>query len=833
MQNINPIPNANGPGPSPGHKKATATIDSPAKNMRSSIACVRCRRSKVKCVNTGPNTTCRACEASNRECTYPQPVASGAPRASGGSGGATMSIGSVAGAGSGGLGGAGGAERVEAPKKAKPKKPTSSANAAATAASMNTPSSWKECLGAPVLTQAVWQLIFDAFQLHHSPVLPFLHPPTFLNRLRASTANPGSSSGNSPPPEKPHSPLLLLGMLTLTGRHIAPLVSHHAPALATPTAVSEFYASALKYRLKNEDDDSLLVPSLDKVQALVMLSIHEWGQTRKSEAYMWLGLAIRMTGALGLSWVDADDAPATAPYSPQPESDDPLPFKRRKLDNGTSASAKAATAYTVEKEIRRRTFWAVFVLDRSLSSGRYFPSGIPSADADRVQLPSDERGFMFGADTKTGFLNSDSLLHPGRSDESHEIGAGERILAHVVKAMELWGHIQSWTETVDSAPPSSRNSEYARLSAALDAFVESLPHQLEYSENTLQVHFSTRSSSSYAVLHIALFLCRITLERKCLPNIPFHSPHPLGPVEPTKPISSEEERFYSDSAERYLASARDLVTLVSSLQEWNSRIESPFIILALERAARSGLYVYNFPWMDIRGYMTGVSRIHGAEPMGSGEETRKAVEFIQSLKPRWAVAGESFAGLVNMQTCVAEQLGEFIRNDDNGSALEERTRLVKPNQDERTRLFSLLAPPTPKAGPIPVPSSSQGRGPSSEVDTLLLAANQEPVVASGSERWMAVNTPIPAAVVQPQAPPPTVVLKTEEGGSLDALAGFAAQQGKIGNGQEYNSRDRDVEMGEAGIKKEESSTKSGEERRWIDNGVKPSGNWGAVSALES
>ena len=359
--------------------------------------------------------------------------------------------------------------------------------------------------------------------------------------------------------------------------------------------------------------------------------------------------------------------------------------------------------------------------------------------------------------------------------------------------------------------------------------MDSLPQQLEFSENTLQVHFSTRSSSSYSVLHITLFLCRITLERKCLPDIPFLSPHPLGPVE-TKQIFSEEERFYSDSAERYLASARDLVTLVSSLQNWDARVESPFIILALERAARSGLYVYNFPWMDIRGHMTGVSRIPGVEPMGSGEETRKAIEFIQSLKPRWAIAGESFAGLVNMQACVTEQLGEFIRNDDNGNALEERTRLIKPNLEERARLLSLLAPPTPKAGPVPVPSS-QGRGLSSEGDTLLLAATHEPVVASGSERWMAVNTPIPAAAAQPQASP-SVALKTEEGGSLDALAGFAAQQGKIGNGQEYNLRDRDVEMGETGIKKEEPSTKSGEDRRWLDNGVKPA-NWGAVSALES
>lgn len=51
-----------------------------AQRMRSSIACVRCRRSKVKCVNNGINTTCRACESSGRECAYPEPVSGGKRR---------------------------------------------------------------------------------------------------------------------------------------------------------------------------------------------------------------------------------------------------------------------------------------------------------------------------------------------------------------------------------------------------------------------------------------------------------------------------------------------------------------------------------------------------------------------------------------------------------------------------------------------------------------------------------------------------------------------------------------------------------------------------------
>jgi hypothetical protein len=233
-------------------------------------------------------------------------------------------------------------------------------------------------------------------------------------------------------------------MLTLTARHVAPLIAHHAPALPTSIAVSEFYASALKYRLKNDDEGSLLTPALDKVQALLMLSVHEWGQMRKSDAYMWLGFAILMSGIMGLSWVDADDARTPAPYSPEPEPEEPLPYKRRKLDNGNAV--KAATAFTVEKEVRRRTFWAVFILDRAVSSGRYFPSMVSSIDANRVQLPSDERGFMFGADIKTGFLNSESLLHPERNCEPQQVGGGERILAHVVKAMEIWGQIQIWTE---------------------------------------------------------------------------------------------------------------------------------------------------------------------------------------------------------------------------------------------------------------------------------------------------------------------------------------------------------------------------------------------------
>lgn len=650
-------------------------------------------------------------------------------------------------------------------------------------------------------------------------MLPFLHPPTFLNRLRASTTNATPPSGSSsPPPEMPHSPLLLLGMLALTARHIPLLVSHYAPAISTPTAVAEFYASALKYRLKGDDEDSLLIPSVDKIQALLMLSIHEWGQMRKPDAYMWLGLAIRMSSALGLAWIDAGSTEACSP-----DTEIEQPSKRRKTDHGSPA--KPTSAATVEREINRRTFWAVFILDRAFSAGRTFPSGISSTDADRVQLPCEERGFMFGSNLKTGFLNSDALLHARSQVDQLEMGAGERIVAHLVKAMELWAQIQIIT-TIPDSQPMSATSNYYKFSTALDTFIDSLPHQLEFSPATLQVHFSTRSSSAYAVLHITLFLSRIALENQFLPPYPFRSTRPLGPDDCVQQRPTPEEaRFYETSAERLYASARDMITLVSCLEEWNAVVESPFLVKALEIACRTGLYAYNFPWMDRRGYLTGVCQIPDTLALGSGEETRKGLEFVTKLKLRWACAEQVIVTLSHMQAQWAAQKEEFSRSEPHDcSALLKRISRITPNIHERNRLFGFLILPTPKLEPANSAMIHDHVSSSSEVDALLLAATTgtEPDRVGFSsdvprDRWMAVNTTSQQSHAQGQG--------SDEGGSLDTLAGFAAQQGKLGNGSDYDLRDMEDD-----IKKEA-------DRHWIEEtgngerkGTTTATTWASVGA---
>jgi hypothetical protein len=59
------------PQQTPGPFDASSVAEpSTKRGMRSQIACVRCRRSKTKCENTGQGTVCKACSNQSRECQW-------------------------------------------------------------------------------------------------------------------------------------------------------------------------------------------------------------------------------------------------------------------------------------------------------------------------------------------------------------------------------------------------------------------------------------------------------------------------------------------------------------------------------------------------------------------------------------------------------------------------------------------------------------------------------------------------------------------------------------------------------------------------------------------
>ncbi|KAA8570685.1 hypothetical protein EYC84_000083 [Monilinia fructicola] len=284
----------------------------PAKMVRSSIACARCRRSKVKCVNSGVNSICRACESSNRECTYPSAAAS-TPK------------------------------RLDPPMGIK-----------------------------------VWDEIYDIFKLNFSTEMPFLHPPSFRNRMRQAS--------------HPRDPSTLADVPAFS-RCQDIIARSNSPRPNDPLAASDYYATALTSTIFGASGKDLSTPTTERIQALLMLGLYEWGQTRGLSAWVYVGIATRLAQAMGL------------PYEDDPSA---RTFKTETVVAASSyrpeVNKHPARDTAIEKEVRRRTFWSCFIMDRMLSAGKARPTMVES-DILRVQLPCSDDQFLFTQSVQTGYLN--------------------------------------------------------------------------------------------------------------------------------------------------------------------------------------------------------------------------------------------------------------------------------------------------------------------------------------------------------------------------------------------------------------------------------------------
>lgn len=335
---------------------------------------------------------------------------------------------------------------------------------------------------------------FEIYQAHFAIDMPFLHPPTFLKPLRQASAMPSQSqnfsASTNPTPGilPPLSSLLLLAFLSLTARYHPVLVAHHSPPSSNrpsiPKIASEYYAAAAKSRLAGTLGDGLGTPEIERIQALLMLALFDWGNCQGTKAWVSLGVALRYAQILGLQYeAELDDQPMALALAIKQENE--------ALEGGQSSkhwgSADTGDDF-IECEIRRRTFWSCFIIDRYMSSGKYRPTMIYAPDV-RIQLPSSERAFLFGEKVRTlligeevedvasraelkahkrtvedySRINGERRYSPAsggspafqrvnqdRDDkDSHqgrwEVGPDEGITSRFVKIVDLYGNIIKWT----------------------------------------------------------------------------------------------------------------------------------------------------------------------------------------------------------------------------------------------------------------------------------------------------------------------------------------------------------------------------------------------------
>ncbi|OBU00502.1 hypothetical protein VE01_01370 [Pseudogymnoascus verrucosus] len=573
----------------------------PLPKMRSSIACYRCRRSKIKCQNNGVNTACRACANQSRECTYPEPSASQQ---------ANKRPESTIAARVDGEGGD--VKRV--------RKRESDAVRKQSFRQSDDP------LESPPITAKLWKDVYTTFMLHCSTELPFLHEEVFHTRVHQPAAERSADTQ-----------IFLLGMLTLTARFIPDLVAYHSQSdPSDPLAASEFYAEAFAARL---DAPALTgQPSLERVQGLLMISLYHWGMCRGQRAWMYITIAIGMARTMGLMFEEdsrTSQKPALIEEARQ------LGVKLKVAEAGAAPDEQTL----IQREIKRRTAYSCFILDRYQASGRYRPQ-IINIDDLHVQLPCSEEDFQFGVDVKTGSLK-DTPRSPDSRDGSRTISS-TNVLSIYIRLVEIWGRFSRWScrggRREEQYPPWDQRSEFYKLRQQLVAFHESLPPKLTFSPTKIAAHIASKSITLYTAIHTLYSLCNIVLHREYIPFIPIRSVGPSGPLdEPTFPPDKYDipEGFWDESAELIFKSARDIMDIVRVTSDRQVMVESPQVGFAVWTAAFVGIYAVHFPWMDKNSYMSNSPTTldhNPTYPTGRHEATDLAVKTLNLMLPRSKMA---------------------------------------------------------------------------------------------------------------------------------------------------------------------------------------------------
>ncbi|KAF2469801.1 uncharacterized protein BDR25DRAFT_39726 [Lindgomyces ingoldianus] len=153
---------------------------------------------------------------------------------------------------------------------------------------------------------------------------------------------------------------------------------------------SEF-GQAFAQRAKSAIPDTFPCPSVAVVQAALLLAYDEFGASRDSGLWMYLGISIRMAQDLGMQTLEGlkyegreGPTPKSVKTDPNGGSEAaakiPEPQRRKSLDPSVEEQR------AVERE-RLDTFWSIFFLDRVISSGTGRPVTLRDRDIE-ISFPS-------------------------------------------------------------------------------------------------------------------------------------------------------------------------------------------------------------------------------------------------------------------------------------------------------------------------------------------------------------------------------------------------------------------------------------------------------------
>lgn len=346
---------------------------------------------------------------------------------------------------------------------------------------------------------------------------PLLHKPSFMRKLAA---------GKVPP-------VLILAMCAISARF-----STHPKLRTEPCFLrgDNWAERAREIALKRYDS-----PNITILIVYLLLGLHEFGTCQGGRSWMFGGMAQRMAYALQLHKENE--------YDP--------------LVNEAERKPLSAT----DREIRRRTMWSCFLMDRFNSSGTDRPLFVHEQYIE-VQLPVKEHLYLHEIHAPTENLEG-NVPNPAPPDSGQSSNPRENmgVTAYTIRLVCIWGKLIKYMnmggKDRESEPMWSPQSTYHTIKKEAKEFKEMLPEMLIYSPENLKSHAIGKTANSFLYLHILWQQIMLFMHRFALPS-----------TAGSRPPKDMPHDFLTESARAALDAANQISILINEAMDHN--VVAPF-----------------------------------------------------------------------------------------------------------------------------------------------------------------------------------------------------------------------------------------------------------------
>jgi hypothetical protein len=435
------------------------------------------------------------------------------------------------------------------------------------------------------------------FFRHMDTQMPMFHEATFMNQIRQNKV----------------SPILVYAMCSVSARY-----SKNPSIIREPPYKSgEPFASVA---INNYLFDTFDVPSVEHVQALILLTKHMYGIGKGPRAWMFTGMAVRMAQELGL----------------------------HKVDEAGSKSPKSSEILFIQKEIRRRTFWSCFLLDRFAACALGRPTLIDEEDCD-LRLPCHEEIWNlehpFESPLIGEYFKDDQIKHDARLTLTNN-GMSACLLSVTALLGRVCQHVNR-SKPYNALPPWDPNSQFIALGTELDMWYRSLTPHYTYKRERMHQLMADGVGTAFALVHLLYCSAIVALNR---PNIDLLQ---------NNQVDEHHIEFMRASAERCSDAAQLISTIAEDVNQYGCHYMCPFSLYPI--FVTTQIHIHNTYHSDIRIAEKATKNLLINE------------ELLKSMGPYWAMASRLLHIVVDLRKNQAnnQRTRDVSLNKGNDSEQEE------------------------------------------------------------------------------------------------------------------------------------------------------------------